>query len=141
MGRGVWMQDRLRGIGRVARPALAAFAGTQALIVLGIAVLNQAFNVGATSCFAASGHAHRLRTFALWQIVGGVFGLGVQLSFAGLVRYWSIMGANMIGIGLAFVSAQVFAAYMIFHESFHWQQWVGTALVFGGILLVSSHSH
>jgi drug/metabolite transporter (DMT)-like permease len=134
------MHDRLHSLSRVGRPVLAAFAGTQALVVFGIAILNQAFNVGATSCFAASAHAHRLRTFVIWQIVGGVFGLGVQLSYAGLVRFWSITGANMIGIGLAFVSAQVFAAYMIFHETFHWQQWLGTALVFGGILLVSSHS-
>jgi drug/metabolite transporter (DMT)-like permease len=134
------MHGHSRSAGRLLHPALVAFAGTPALILLGVAILNQAFNVGATSCFAASGHANRLRTFVIWQLVGGFFGLGVQLTFAGLVRYWSLMGANMIGTGLAFVSAQVFAAYMIFHESFHWQQWLGTALVFAGILLVSSHS-
>ncbi len=123
----------IRGI----KPALVTFFGLQAIIVLLIAVLNQAFNVGATACFAAAGHADRWRTFILWQIVGGLFGLGVQLSFSGLVRFWSITAANVIGIGVAFVSAQLFVAYLIFNESFHLPQWIGTGMVFAGLILVA----
>ena len=122
---------------RNAKPAAAAFAGVQGAILIGIIVMNQVFNVGATACFAASGHADRWRTFIVWQIIGGMFGLGVQLTFAGIVRYWSLTAANMIGIGMAFVSAQLFAAYLIFNESFQLPQWFGTALVFIGIILVA----
>jgi drug/metabolite transporter (DMT)-like permease len=112
-------------------------AGTTAVVVLALAVVNQAVNVGATACFAASAHADRLRAFLFWQVVGGIFGLGVQLSFAGLVRFWSLTAANVIGIGMAFVSAQLFAAYLIFNESFQVPQWLGTAFVFVGIVLVA----
>ncbi|HTX70748.1 MAG TPA: hypothetical protein VMH50_16605 [Thermoleophilia bacterium] len=117
--------------------AAAATTGATVAIIVALVVFNQIVNVGATASFAASAHADRLRTFLFWQIVGGVFGLGVQLSFAGLVRFWSLMAANVIGIGVAFVSAQVFAAYLIFNESFHPAQWIGTALVFAGLVLVA----
>lgn len=123
------------------KPAIAAFVGLQAGFLIVIIVLNQAFNVGATVCFAASGHADRLRAFIVWQIIGGVFGLGVQLTFAGIVRYWSVTGANVVGVGLAFVSAQLFAAYLIFNESFQLPQWLGTAFVFVGVVLVALGHH
>ncbi len=123
----------LRGTGSAA----AMSAGTTVVVVLAIAVVNQAVNVGATACFAASAHADRFRTFLFWQVIGGIFGLGVQLSFAGLVRFWSLTAANVVGIGVAFVSAQLFAAYLIFNESFQVPQWVGTGLVFVGLLLVA----
>ena len=135
------MTTRHFGAAHGIRPALAAFVGLQTTFLVFIIVVNQAFNVGATACFAASGHADRLRTFVLWQIVGGFFGLGVQLSFAGIVRYWSVTGANVVGVGLAFVSAQLFAAYLIFNESFGAPQWLGTAFVFAGVLLVAMGHH
>jgi drug/metabolite transporter (DMT)-like permease len=131
------MGNRILTAVRGSRPAVTVVTGTTVAIVLGLAVVNQLVNVGATACFAASAHADRWRTFVLWQIVGGLFGLGVQLSFAGLVRFWSITAANVIGIGVAFVSAQLFVAYLIFNESFHAPQWVGTAFVFVGLVLVA----
>jgi drug/metabolite transporter (DMT)-like permease len=123
------------------RSALAAVTAAQIALVLGILIANQFFNVGSTACFAASAHADRIKVFVFWQIVGGLFGLGVQLSYAGLVRYWSLPAANVLGIGLAFVSVQAFTAYLIFHESFNRSQWVGTAFVFAGIVLVAMPRH
>jgi drug/metabolite transporter (DMT)-like permease len=131
------VNERLLGMFRETKVALAAVAGMQVLILIAILLANQICNVGATALFAASGHAEKLRTFVFFQIIGGVFGLGIQLTFAGLVRYWSLTAANALGIGLSFVSAQVFAAYLIFHESFRWPQWFGTTLVFAGILLIA----
>jgi drug/metabolite transporter (DMT)-like permease len=124
----------LRGTGSV----VALGTGTTVAVVLALAVVNQAVNVGATACFAASAHADRLRAFLFWQVIGGFFGLAVQLSFAGLVRFWSLTAANVVGIGVAFVSAQVFAAYLIFNESFQAPQWLGTAFVFLGLVLVAA---
>jgi drug/metabolite transporter (DMT)-like permease len=120
------------------KAAVASLGALQLLVIGVILVLNQFFNVGATLSFAASGNAERVRTFIIWQIIGGFFGLGVNLTFAGLVRYWSLSFANATGIGLAFVSAQVFAAYMILHEPFAWPQWLGTALVFVGVVLIAT---
>lgn len=45
--------------------------------------------------------------------------------------------ANVIGIGVAFVSAQLFAGYLIFNESFQVPPWLGTAFVFVGVVLVA----
>jgi drug/metabolite transporter (DMT)-like permease len=135
------MTNRVLTTIRGAGAAAPATTGATVVIVVALAVFNQLVNVGATASFAASAHADRLRTFVLWQVVGGVFGLGVQLSFAGLVRFWSLMAANVIGIGIAFVSAQLFAAYLIFNESFSAPQWLGTAFVFAGLLLVAVGHH
>lgn len=60
--------------------------------------------------FAFSGRSETTKGFLLWQIIGSVFGLGTQLTFAGLVRVSSVQWASAIGIGLAFVSAEVFSA-------------------------------
>ncbi len=106
------------------------------LIVLVIFV-NQALNVGATIGFALSGWSQSVRRFIFWQVVGSVFGVGTQISFAGLVRFSSLEFANAIGIGLAFVSAQVFSAYVFLHVPFTAWQWLGTGLVFIGILLIA----
>ena len=123
------------------KASVASLGALQLLVIFGIVVANQFFNVGATLSFAASGHAERLRTFIAWQIIGGFFGLGVNLTFAGLVRYWSLSFANVTGIGLAFVSAQVFAAYMVLHEPFAWPEWLGTSLVFVGVVLIAIGHH
>jgi drug/metabolite transporter (DMT)-like permease len=45
--------------------------------------------------------------------------------------------ANAIGIGLSFVSAQIVSAYLFFHIPFTPYQWLGTALVFAGILCIA----
>lgn len=106
-------------------------------ITFGLAILNQIMNAGATTGFAISGRSGDFKGFLLWQIVGSVFGLGTQLTFAGLVRFSSVQLASAIGIGLAFVSAEVFSAYVIFREAFSRMQWVGVAFVFIGLILIA----
>ncbi len=109
----------------------------QSVLILGLVLLNQIFNVGATVGFALSGLAKGVGAFVLWQVVGSLFGLGAQMTFAGMVRFFSLRFANAIGIGLAFFSAQLFGAYVYFHEPFTTTQWAGTALLFAGILLIA----
>jgi len=113
-------------------------AWTTALPALGLLVVNQVANVGCYTLFALSGRADRWRTFIILQILGGVFGLFTQLSFAGLVRFASLPFANATGIGLAFVSAQVFSAGLLLREPFTPLQWGGTGLVFAGVLLIAA---
>lgn len=100
-------------------------------------LLNQVLNVGATTGFALSGNSNTVQRFVFWQIIGSAFGFGTQISFAGLVRFSSLEFANAIGIGLAFVSAQIFSAYIFFHIPFTGWQWSGTVLVFVGILFIA----
>ncbi|HEY70067.1 MAG TPA: hypothetical protein G4O08_05720 [Anaerolineae bacterium] len=107
------------------------------ILILGIAVLNQIVNIGATTSFAISGRSESFKDFLIWQIIGSAFGLGTQLTFAGLVRFASVQLASAIGIGLAFVSAEVFSAYLIFREGFSGVQWLGVAFVFLGLMLIA----
>jgi hypothetical protein len=91
---------------------------------VGLVLLNQVMNIGVTSAFAASGKSESGRGFLAWQLIGSIFGLGTQLTFAGLVRVSSVQLASAIGIGLVFLTAEVFSAYGLFHESFTRVQWV-----------------
>ena len=119
----------------VAAAVPASIPGIAAIAAL--VHFNQVFNVGATTGFALSGRAGSTYVFLLWQAVGSAFGLGAQVTFAGLARFLSLRVANAIGIGLAFVSAQVFGAFVFFHEPFAPTQWFGTGLVFVGILFIA----
>jgi drug/metabolite transporter (DMT)-like permease len=131
--------DRLRLMMHSVREArfTSPAGGRGALATLGIAIVNLIANVGATTCFAISGRGENARSFLLWQLAGSAFGLGTQLSFAGLVRFSSVKLASTIGIGLAFVTAEVVSAYRIFHEPFTRIQWAGVFLVLCGLLLVA----
>jgi len=102
-----------------------------------VIIVNQICNIGATTLFALSAHADSGKKFVLYQIFGGLFGLGINLTFAGLVRYSTVQTAAAIGIGLAFVSVQIFTSYLLLHASFTPWQWVGSSLVFCGILLIA----
>jgi hypothetical protein len=121
----------------VAVQAQSARQERSLLVTVILIVLNQVMNVGATTGFAISGGSATLRGFLLWQIIGSVFGLGTQLTFAGLVRASSVKLAAAVGIGLAFVSAEVFSAYKIFNEPFTRLQWMGVALVGSGLLFIA----
>ena len=87
--------------------------------------------------FALSGGAQGVGRFVAWQAIGSVFGLGAQLTFAGLARFLSVRLANAIGIGLAFVSAQLIGAFVLFGEPFAPTQWLGTALVFASVVCIA----
>jgi drug/metabolite transporter (DMT)-like permease len=132
------MRKALRPVAWTSKGAVATSSASPGLVLLGMLLLNTVVNVGAMACFAASGQSDRLKAFILWQAAGSAFGLCVQLSYAGIVRQSSVSFANVWGIGIAFVACQVFAAFLMFHESFVWPQWLGTALVFAGLVLVAT---
>jgi hypothetical protein len=132
------MDVKARIMGLAVKGATLAPTGMgHALLILALVLFNQLFNVAATIDFAQSGLAASARGFIFWQFVGSIFGLGTQITFAGMVRFFSLRFANAIGIGLAFLSAQVFAAYYYMHEPFSTAQWFGTTLVFLGILFIA----
>jgi drug/metabolite transporter (DMT)-like permease len=110
--------------------------GVSGLAALGLAGLNILTNIGATTAFAVSGRSETLRTFLIWQIIGSAFGLGTQLTFAGMVRFTNVQLASAVGIGLAFLSAEVFTSFALFKEAFTRIQWAGVAAIFLGLMLV-----
>ncbi len=61
----------------------------------------------------------------------------INITFAGLVRYWSLAAANVIAAGVVFVSVQVFVAFALFHAPFAWWQWLGSGLVVLGLVLIA----
>jgi hypothetical protein len=40
--------------------------------------VNQIMSIGASAFFALSGQAHSVKHFVLYQIIGGLFGLGIN---------------------------------------------------------------
>jgi drug/metabolite transporter (DMT)-like permease len=110
--------------------------GFSMLAAWGLAGLNILTNIGATTAFALSGRGETLRTFLVWQIIGSAFGLGTQLTFAGLVRFSNVQLASAVGIGLAFLSAEIFTSFALFKETFTRNQWAGVAAIFVGLMLV-----
>lgn len=131
------MHTKLRLLASALLPAVKSSALVQTLLIFGLVPLNQIFNVAATVGFANSGMAGSATGFIFWQIVGSLFGFGTQITFAGMVRFFSLRIANAVGIGLAFFSAQFFGAHLYFHEPFTPAQWAGTTLLFLGILLIA----
>jgi drug/metabolite transporter (DMT)-like permease len=117
---------------------VAVVSTGRGVAMLGVViVVNQVMNVSATTFFALSGEAHTFKRFILYQIIGGLFGLGINLTYAGLVRYSSVQSAAAIGIGLSFVTVQVFSSYLFLHAGFTAWQWLGVSLVFAGILFIA----
>jgi len=125
------------GLGRSMTEQLLVRAPLGIPGVFALILSNQIVNIGATTGFAFSGRAESTGGFVLWQLVGSVFGLAAQVTFAGLVRLFPLQVANAFGIGLAFVSAQMFGSFFFFREPFTPTQWLGTAFIFAGILCIS----
>jgi drug/metabolite transporter (DMT)-like permease len=128
-----FLEARDRATTDAFRSTLPAYS---ALVALGLAGLNVIANIGATTAFAVSGRSQTLRTFILWQILGSAFGMGTQLTFAGMVRFSNVQLAAAVGIGLAFLSAEVFTSFTLFRETFTRIQWGGVAAIFLGLMLV-----
>jgi len=110
--------------------------GFSGLAALGLAALNILTNIGSTTAFAVSGRSETLRTFLIWQVIGSAFGLGTQLTFAGMVRFTNVQLASAVGIGLAFLSAEVFTSFTLFRETFTRIEWAGVTVLFIGLMLV-----
>lgn len=136
VGKGGSVRARLQSL-KLHRDAGPAAAGAHLLPLLAIVIFDQICNVGAITGFALSGKASSAREFLAWQALGSLFGLATQLSFAGMVRLGSVRFANTIDIGLAFLTAQLFSAYLFFHEPFTSAQWFGTVLIVIGVVLLA----
>ena len=88
------------------------------LVLLGGNVL---LNVVASVGFKMSAASSSWRGFLFWQVVGNLSGFLAVLTFTALLR---------------FLAVQVVASRLIFGEVITASQWVGVALLLGGIFLI-----
>jgi multidrug transporter EmrE-like cation transporter len=104
-------------------------------LIVGNVVLSVLAKIG----FKLSAASSDWRGFWFWQILGNVAGFGGVLTLTWLLRFVPLHVAYPVTMGLAVIAVQVFAAWLFFRETIGALQWVGTALVVAGIVLVSTH--
>jgi len=107
------------------------------LVIISLVLAYLVMAVVANVSFKRSAGSSDWRGFLQWQVVGNVAGFCSVLSLTGLLRYIPLHLAYTFTMGLGFVAVQVFGARLIFHEAITTGQWMGTALIAGGIVLVS----
>lgn len=77
------------------------------------------------------------RGFLVGQIVGNLAGFVAVLALTFLIRETSLRSAYAISAGIGFLLVEVLAAGVIFHEPLGVGQWLGTLLVFLGVLMIT----
>ncbi len=107
------------------------------LTIAGLILLNVVFNVIANVGFKWSALSARLKEFLTWQVVGNVSGFLAVLTLTFVMRFIPLSQALAFSWGLGFVAIQVVGAHFIFHEVITPLQWVGVALVSGGLIIIS----
>ena len=103
-------------------------------LILGYVALSVGANVG----FKYSAESSHWKSFLVWQIAGNLSGFLSVLALTALFRLIPMHIAFPVTNALVVVAVQVFAARMLFRERIGPVQWVGTALLVVGIVLVSA---
>ncbi len=127
------MSNARMWIDSFSRPANAA--GITLALVLG----NLVFNIAANASFKVSALSPTWRGFLTWQVVGNLAGFITVLTLTGLLRYIPLHTAFTVTTGLAVLGVQIGAAAWLFREPISRADWVGTAFIVLGILLVGQH--
>lgn len=105
-------------------------------IIAGLFVGCTVFNIVANASFKVAAQSPGWRGFLTWQVIGNLAGFITVLTLTGLLRYIPLGVAFPVTTGLAVIGVQVAAAALIFHEPISSIQWLGTAIIIVGILLV-----
>jgi len=107
------------------------------LAIAGLILTSIFFIVVSNVAFKWSAASHGLRGFLWWQMVGNVAGFLSVVTFTLLLRLIPLYLAYAFTAGLGFVSVQVIGARFIFGEAITTSQWLGIALIAGGVVMVS----
>lgn len=107
--------------------------------IAGLILTNIFFTVVSNVGFKWSAASPGPRGFLRWQVVGNVAGFLSVLALTSLLRFIPLYLAYAFTAGLGFVAVQVVGAYLIFGEAITTSQWLGIALITGGIVMVSLH--
>jgi len=104
--------------------------------IVALFALNFLFTIMANASFRLSAMSPSWRAFLAWQVVGNLAGFVTVLTLTGLLRYIPLHVAYPVATGLGIIGVQVVAASVVFHEPISVSQWMGSALVITGILLI-----
>ncbi len=107
-----------------------------ALIIVGLLILNMVFNIVGNASFKLSALAANWKGLVGWQVVGNLAGFITVLTLTGLLKYLPLHVAQPMVQGLAILGVQIVAARMFFHETISLTQWIGMALIVGGMVLI-----
>ncbi|MGA9348327.1 MAG: SMR family transporter [Anaerolineae bacterium] len=105
--------------------------------IAGLILTNIFFIVVSSVAFKWSAASHGPRGFLWWQVVGNIAGFLSVVTFTFLLRLIPLYLAYAFTAGLGFVSVQVIGARLIFGEAITTSQWLGIALITGGVVMVS----
>lgn len=75
--------------------------------------------------------------FFLWQAIGNVVAFTGVLAETWLIKLTTLNVAFAVMGGFGFLSVQVLGAGLLYHERITAGQWIGTALIFIGVMLVA----
>jgi undecaprenyl phosphate-alpha-L-ara4N flippase subunit ArnE len=117
---------------------LAAKPSAGLVVMAALVAVNVIFNIVASSGFKMSAESTNWRSFLGWQVVGNFSGLVTVIALTLLLRLTSLHVAYPVTTGLSVVGVQVVAAALLFREAISPIQWLGTLLVVGGIVLITS---
>ncbi|MBC7232333.1 MAG: hypothetical protein H5T68_03710 [Chloroflexi bacterium] len=104
-----------------------------AFLILGHSTFTSLANIG----FKLSAASNIWSRFLFWQVAGNLAGFAGVLVFTGLLRLVPLHVAYPITQGLSVIAVQVVVARLLFQETVRAWQWVGSALVIAGIVLIS----
>ena len=115
---------------------LSGFLTRTHLLILGLVVANLFFTVIANSSFKLSAQSVALSRFIFWQVIGNLAGFATVIILTLLLRSLPLSIAFPLTTGLGVIGVQVFASRMFFNEPISTAHWLGTFLIFLGILLL-----
>jgi multidrug transporter EmrE-like cation transporter len=94
--------------------------------------LSSVANVG----FKLSSASSDWQRFWLWQILGNLAGFAGVLTLTGLMRLMPVHVVYPVAQGLSVLAVQLLVARLVFQETIRAPQWLGSALVIAGIVLI-----
>jgi len=109
----------------------------KSLMILGLILANLAFVLLSNIGFKWSALSTGWQGFLWWQLAGNLAGFLSVLTFTSLLRLIPLHVAYAISAGFGFVLVQVVGAHLIFQETITKSQWLGSALVTLGIIVIS----
>jgi multidrug transporter EmrE-like cation transporter len=105
-------------------------------VIGGLLFLNLVFNILGNASFKLSALAANWKGLLGWQVIGNLAGFITVLTLTGLLKYLPLHVAQPMVQGLAILGVQIFAARLFFHEAISPTQWIGMALIVGGMFLI-----
>jgi multidrug transporter EmrE-like cation transporter len=105
-------------------------------IIVGLLFINMVFNILGNASFKLSALAANWKGLVGWQVAGNLAGFITVLTLTGLLRYLPLHVAQPMVQGLAILGVQIVASRLFFHEAISPTQWIGMAMIVGGIVLI-----